>query len=195
MPRCDSLDENSQVIHVTSMGAGFRQKARKVIWPWVMAAMMPYDWVVIHIHKSHLFWSSRTVLRFWPMAIWLIYDSGKIWSRPQPPKPIDDGESKGNHPLLWPNYSGEWNITIYPDDMNSKDWGGDKTSPLDGLLGCWDALLVGSWRWSMTQKLASTGPRKAGNSGLMMSDPEVNKHSWWKMDQIYIYIYICMWMI
>ena len=22
------------------------------------------------------------------------------------PKPIDDGESKGNHPLLWPNYSG-----------------------------------------------------------------------------------------
>ena len=28
-------------------------------WPWVMAPMVPYDWVVIHIHKSHLFWCSR----------------------------------------------------------------------------------------------------------------------------------------
>ena len=28
---------------------------------------------------------------------------------------IDDGECKENHPPLWPNYAGEWNIPIYPE--------------------------------------------------------------------------------
>ena len=28
-------------------------------------------WVVIHIHKSHLFWCSRTVPGFWPIAIYI----------------------------------------------------------------------------------------------------------------------------
>ena len=34
--------------------------------------------------------------------------------------PIDDGECKGKYPLLWPNYSGEWNIVIYPDMLQFK---------------------------------------------------------------------------
>ena len=37
------------------------------------------------------------------------------------PKPIDDGKCKGNHPLLWPNYSGKWNILIYPDRLVDDD--------------------------------------------------------------------------
>ena len=40
------------------------------------------------------------------------------------PKPIDDGECKGNHPLLWPTYSGEWIIIIHPDRWyGSGCWG------------------------------------------------------------------------
>ena len=31
------------------------------------------------------------------------------------PKPIDDGECKGDHSLLWPNYSGERNMIICPE--------------------------------------------------------------------------------
>ena len=42
--------------------------------------------------------------------IWVNYND--FTSRP---KPVDDGERMGNHPLLWPNYSGQCIILIDPD--------------------------------------------------------------------------------
>ena len=44
-----------------------------MIWPWVMAPMVPYDWVVIHIHKSPLEIDVHLcVPGFWPITIWYL---------------------------------------------------------------------------------------------------------------------------
>ena len=65
------IDRKSVKIHQTSGMEAFRNivgrllEARSVWgivvsrWPWVMAPMVPYDWVVIHIHKSQLFWCEQ----------------------------------------------------------------------------------------------------------------------------------------
>ena len=60
--------------------------------------------------------------------------SGQIITTSLRPKPINDGECKGNHPLWWPNYSGEWIIVIYPDSFDTIfTHSSDKLSGLESI--------------------------------------------------------------
>ena len=59
----------------------------------------------------------RTAVRDLQCRSWWTHWSGSISSRPHVATEAWEsyGFYRGNHPLLWPNYSGWWNIIIYPD--------------------------------------------------------------------------------